>query len=248
MQDGMSAALRNYQSAEGLTDEQMAELLTDKLGRAVSVTGYKVVRGRKNKDAPAEWLESLGITPLEPPTEPPPTDDGPAPGDDEPPDMNTGRERDTRTAPIASPLPFEPATAQMQLTLLYTMAGKGAAIALRSPPVADVWAQHAPQIAAAYIEWARYNPTVAHYIAAITLGGPAGQLVLLHGSLIVTTLIVSGRVNPEQFIPQPPPMGDATDTINEPDQGAPDGDDTGTARAPRAKRRRSGNSAVRGVE
>lgn len=239
----MSADLRSYQQAEGLTDEQMAALLTDKLGRPISVTGYKTVKTRKG--APDEWLEAIGIAPQEP------TDSdhraANAPPPDDAPDMNTGTERPPPTAPVAGVLPFEPATAQMQITLVYTMAGRGAAIALRSPQVADIWAQHAPQIAAAYIEWARYNPRVAHYIGALTLGGPAGQLVLLHGSLLVTTLIVSGRINPEQFIP---PMGQETDTINEPtpDEGATNGDSATDAKPPRKRRARASDTAVRGVE
>jgi hypothetical protein len=239
----MSADIRSYQTAEGLTDEQMAVLLSDKLGRTISVAGFKAVRSRK--DAPAEWLESLGIAPQEPTYRPGDTPDAPP---DDPPDLNTGRQSQTTTAPVAGVLPFEPATAQMQLTLIYTMAGKGAAMALRSPEVADVWASHAPQIAAAYIEWARYSPRVAQYIAAITLGGPAGQIVLLHGSLLITTLIVSGRVRPEQFIP---PMGDATDTINEPTmpdvEGAVDGSESEPAQ-PRKRTRARRDSAVRGVE
>jgi hypothetical protein len=218
----------------------MAALLSEKLGRTISVTGFKAVRSRK--DAPAEWLESLGIAPQEP------TYTADVPPDD-PPDLNAGRQNPPPTAPVAGVLPFEPATAEMQLTLIYTMAGKGAAIALRSPEVADVWAQHAPQIAAAYIEWARYSPRVAQYIAAITLGGPAGQIVLLHGSLLITTLIVSGRVRPDQFIP---PMGDATDTINEPTTTPPDPEPVygsePDAAPPRKRTRARRDSAVRGVE
>lgn len=244
----MSADIRSYQNAEGLSDEQMAALLTDKLGRPISVAGYKTVKSRKG--APDEWLETLGIAPQEPTDADyaAATDSKPRDWDDDSPDMDASapRERKTRESPVAMPLPFEPATAQMQLTLIYTMAGRGAAIALRSPEVAEVWANHAPQIAAAYIEWARYNPRVAHYIAAVTLGGPAGQLVLLHGSLLVTTLIVSGRVKPENFIP---PVGQETDTIDEPpNEGATNGDDDTAAKPPRKRRARASDSAVRGVE
>ena len=243
----MSADIRSYQAAEGLSDEQMAALLTDKLGRTISVAGFKAVRSRKG--APDEWLQVLGIAPLEP-TDSDIRADEPAP---DAPDMNAGGEqREPRGGhpPQPLPLPFEPATAEMQITLIYQMAGRGAAYALKSPPVADVWAQAAPGIAAAYIEWARYNSRVAHYIRAITLGGPAGQLLLMHASLIATTLIVSGQVNPAQFIP---PMGQETDLIGEPPPAdtaneEPNGSEPSDPKPRPRRRSRSGGSPVRGVE
>lgn len=195
----MNADLRNYQTAEGLDDEQMAALLSEKLGRTVGAAGYRIVKGRR--DAPAEWLEALGIAPQEPTYKP----DKDAPPVPSPQDPTGGAPK-----PVGI-LPFEPASARMQIALIYTMAGKGAAIPARRLGTDDalkraerierIWAVHAPQIADAYIEWARENSTVAHYIGMLTLGGPGGKLVILHGSMLVQTLMESGAINQDAFVP-----------------------------------------------
>lgn len=214
----MASDIRNYQTAEGLSDEQMAQLLSERLGRPVSAAGYRVVKGRSNP--PDAWLEALSIVPREPQAEPVSN----ATGDD----GRADNDSHTQTAGMAVPLPFEPASAAMQITLIYTMAGKGIALSirrdgteeaiLRAQRVENLWAVNAPAIAAAYIEWAKENATVAHYIAMLTLGGAGGKILLLHGSLLVQTLIESGSIDPEQMLP-PSMRGrvpQETDTINEP--------------------------------
>lgn len=218
----MSADIRNYQTAEGLDDDAMAALLSSRLGRTVSPAGYRIVKGRR--DAPVEWLEALNIAPSEPVT-PGATDD--APQTHEAPDAN-------KTAPAPGVLPFEPASARMQIALIYTMAGKGAALPQRrhgtpeaiqrANRIENIWAVHAPQIADAYIEWAKESPTVAHYIGMLTLGGPGGKLVMLHGSMLVQTLLETGAINPNAFVPPTLRTPQETDLIRE-----PDGDDEPSA-------------------
>lgn len=228
--------LTTYQAAEGYSDEQMAAMISQKLGRAISAAGYKIVKGRK--DAPPEWLQALSIAPREPSSNghAPPPAETPAGGDE-------GGSRDTVGPPTATGLlPFNPPSAHMQITLAYTMAGKGAAMALRAPPVADVWSAHAPRIADAYIAWAKEDATVARWIGLITLGGPKGDLVQLHASMIISSLIVSGQIKADRFVPPSMREPQETDTIQDDgpigDEFAPD--DTPPAppppRKPRARR------------
>jgi hypothetical protein len=214
----MSADIRNYQTSEGLTDDEMAVLLSSRLGRTVSPAGYRIVKGRR--DAPAEWLEALSIAPSEPaaPGAPSATDKQPEHGA---PDASKG------AVLVPGVLPFEPASAKMQIALIYTMAGKGAALPQRrhgtpealqrAARIESIWALHAPQIADAYIEWAKENATVAHYIGMLTLGGPGGKLIMLHGSMLVQTLLETGAINPNAFVPPTLRTPQETDTIREPD-------------------------------
>lgn len=215
----MQSDIRNFQTAEGYSDEQMAEILSARLGRDISPTGYKIVKGRK--DAPEDWLRALGIAPTEPTNSGASSSQG---ASDAPPPGATA------TAPAGAPthsLPFEPASARMQLVLIYTMAGKGVALPTRRIGTSDAlaranqiettWAMAAPQIADAYIEWARENATVAHYLGMLTLGGAGGKLILLHGSLIVQTLITSGAIKPEQFMPSAFRVPEETDLIADDD-------------------------------
>lgn len=202
--------IARYAYDNGLDDEQMAALMSTRLGRDITVRGYKQMARRKNP--PRKWLEALDIAPSadEGAGQHGREFDGPPIGDDS---ADVPRAR-PEAKPLSPVLPFEPQSAHMTITLLYTAAGKGAALGLRSPQVADVWAQMAPQIASSYIEWARENATVAKIIGTLTLGGAGGQCILLHGTLIVQTLIISGQVRPEQFIP-PPRSADPTDILGD---------------------------------
>lgn len=222
----MSAEIRNYQESEGLDDEQMAALLSERLGRAVSIQGFRIIRGRK--DAPLEWLEALSIAPKDPS----------GGGNDGGNDGDEGT-RKPPPSPVAV-LPFDIPTTKQAIVLIYTTAGKGAAIGMRCPPVAGVWANHAPAIADAYIKWAYENATVARYLGALTFGGMAGQLVIMHATLLIQTLIVSGKFDPGMIVPGAGRTPQETDTIG----GEGNGDDAETPGAPNG----SSPSAVRSVD
>lgn len=222
-------AIGRWQNENDVDDAQLASMLSEKLGRNITPQGVRAWARRRT--APAPWLDALGLTPQDPEHEPPPERD------------NGGG--DPRVPPPIA-LPFEPIAARAQIVMLYTMGGKGAARVLSEPAVETVWTQHAPQIADAYIEWAKTNATVARIIASATLGGPAGQVVLLHGSLLVSTLIVSGRIDTSQFVP--PPLRPTEPEPATDDDEADDGDET-TDEAPagaNGRRRRSGS--VRSVD
>lgn len=214
----MSADIRQWQEAEGRTDEEMAELLSDRLGRVISTKGYRMGKARQNP--PSEWLHALNIAPVEPSGGPQPVTDDDGGGDD-------GLSR----AKTLSPLPFDPAPVRVQIILAYTFAGKGIALAIsrRSPSpshalyvrnqVGAMWEQAAPDIADAYIQWAKEDANVARILQTITLGGPKGVLVTLHVSLFVSTLVLSGAVNPNQFVP--PTMRQPQETDHLADDGSP---------------------------
>lgn len=239
----MQSDIRNYQNAEGLTDEEMARLLSARLDREISTTGYRIVKGRK--DAPEEWLRALNIAPTDEPT-------SGAVSNATTPDAPPRDHAATSSAGAPISLPFEPASARMQITLVYTMAGKGVALPtrrigtpdalVRANRIENAWATAAPSIADAYIEWAKENSTVAHYIGMLTLGGAGGKLMLLHASLLIQTLIESGAVKPEQFLPSAFRTPEETDTISEGEplddfpEPEPAPDDGPRTRRPRAKR------------
>lgn len=193
----MSIELKQYQDSEGLSDEQMAALLTEKLGRNIGVRGYQIIRARK--DAPAAWLEALSIVPHDPTHV---QENNPVRGADEGPrDPGGDRDSQVRRAVSDAMLPFEPQTAHTAIVLIYTMAGRGASAVMGAPQVAEVWTGFAPHIATAYIEWAKENETVARIIAAVTLGGAGGKVVMLHASLAVQTLIVADKLSAQMLIP-----------------------------------------------
>lgn len=192
-----------WQLEHELDDDQMAAFMSERLGRPITPHGVHTIARRKNP--PVLWLETLELAPRDPAHGSGSEDVG-GPGQQASPPSGPKSQ-----PPPAIPLPFEPVSVEEQIRTMYVLAGKGASIVLQSPEVADVWALSAPNIARAYIEWARHSPKVANVLAAMTLGGPAGQLVLMHGSLLASTLIVSGRLPVERFIP--PPQGAANGDV-----------------------------------
>lgn len=177
--------LKQYKDEQKLTNQELADRLTEALGRKISVKGVAQQLGREEASVP--WLNALGISPKEP-------------GNlkNSPPNVNP--------TPISNPLPFEIKTATETISLIYTMAGKGAAMASKTPAVGTLWEQSAPGLAEGWINWAKENPTVAKGIAVLTVGGPGGQVILMNASLIISTLIAIQtekgiQMLPPQFMP-----------------------------------------------
>jgi hypothetical protein len=177
--------LGQYKEKNKLTDEQLAKLLSDKLGRSISVKGVAQQLGRESPSVP--WLNALGISPKEPiGLKDKKVESGVNPAGISPP---------------AIALPFEIHTAEKTIEMIYAMAGKGAAMASRTPEVAVAWEQSAPSLAAGWIEWAKENRTVANGIAMLTVGGPGGQVILMNASLLITTLMLVQRQRGIQLVP-----------------------------------------------
>jgi hypothetical protein len=201
-------ALKEYKDREKLTNQELADRLTETLGRKISVKGVAQQLGRTEASIP--WLNALGISPKEP-------------GNlkNSPPDVNSPLSN------LATPLPFEIKTATQTIEMVYTMAGKGAAMASKTPAVGTLWEQSAPGLAAGWIEWAKENKTVANGIAMLTIGGPGGQVILMNASLIISTLIAiqqqkGMQIIPPQFIPPHEDPGMDDDKIRENTEAAVD--------------------------
>lgn len=179
--------LVEYKEKKRLTNEELLKELKDKLGRPISMAGLEMMMQRK--EPPLPWLNALGISPKEPGG----LKDGPSEKPkNSPPDVN----------PTTISLPFEPVSAKATIELIYTMAGKGAAMASRTEEVARAWEINAPSLADAWINWAAENRAVANGIAMLTVGGPGGQVILMNASLIITTLMLVQQKRNINIIPE----------------------------------------------
>ena len=191
--------LAKYMKENNLDNETMAEIMKEKMGRNISAKGVEQML--KRKEAPIPWLNALGISPNEPSglkDEPPPRIPGVnAPLGSQP---SSGR---TQIAEAIN-LPFEVSSARTTIELIYQMAGKGVAMGSRIPELEIAWSNAAPSIADAWIEWAKTNKTVANGIALLTVGGPGGQVILAHATLIITTLMTISQHRNPGVIPPPP--------------------------------------------
>ena len=177
--------LKQYKEEQKLTNQELADRLTEALGRKISVKGVAQQLGREEASVP--WLNALGISPKEP-------------------GNLKNSSSDVKPTDISNPLPFEIKTATETIELIYSMAGKGAAMASKTPEVGTLWEASSPGLAEAWINWAKENRTVANGIAMLTIGGPGGQVVLMNASLIISTLIAIQQARgiqmlPQQFIP-----------------------------------------------
>lgn len=181
--------LLKYMSDKKMDSEAMAAELSEKMGRTISKNGVEMMA--KRKEAPIPWLNALGISPKEPGAES---------------EKNKKVDGDVNPTENLSPLPFEIVSARATIEMIYTMVGRGAAMGVRTPAIADAWKDNAPSLAEAWINWARENRTVANGIAMLTVGGPGGQVILLNASLLITTLMLyqqerGKQIIPPQFIP-----------------------------------------------
>lgn len=172
--------LKQYKDDQHLTNQELADRLTEALGRKISVKGVAQQLGREEASIP--WLNALGISPKEP-------------------GNLKNSPTDAKPAGISSPLPFEIRTATQTIEMIYTMAGKGAGMASKTPEVGTLWESSAPGLAEAWINWAKENRTVANGIAMLTIGGPGGQVILMNASLIISTLIAIQTSKGIQMIP-----------------------------------------------
>ena len=172
-------SLKKYANEKNLTAQDIATELKEKLGRPISATGVEMMMNRQ--EAPIPWLTALGLNGAKP-KEPSGLKD----------EKTKKSSEDVKSpgAAVDIHLPFEPVSARATIELIYTMAGKGAAMASKTPPVGDAWHNAAPQLAEGWIEWAKENRTVANGIALLTVGGPGGQVILMNASLLITTLML----------------------------------------------------------
>lgn len=185
--------IADYMADNGLSDESMAELLTIKLGREdrpVKAHGVLAIRNRKDENVPKSWLDALDIELPEFIKESPLAD-----GDEQPPlGGASGTGSSPPSLPVPVDLPFDGLEARKRIELVYVGVGKGVAAAMRDKRIEIIFAQHAPKLADKWIAAARQNARVAQVITYVTAGGATGDLVIAHVMLVVSLLMISGKV------------------------------------------------------
>ena len=214
------AVLADYQLERGLSDEDVAGILNERLesrrkkGREpITAGGVRLMRSRKDENVPQAWLDALEIERPEFIKESLSSGGGdePAPaaaaGAGQGAPGVAGGPFSSLPAPVE--LPFDGLSARKRIILLYTgvgqglerfqparfaVNGEGERVRLPAPPYARVFAQHAPKLADAWIEAARQSSQVARIVTLVTTGGAVGELVVAHVSLVFSCLIVSGKV------------------------------------------------------
>jgi len=185
-------SIRQYMKDHDLDDEGMAKIITEKLGRSIGASGVRSIKSRK--EAPTAWLNALEISPKEPAGLKGGRRVSGVPG------SSSTVVESGNIEPISN-LPFEIHSARVTIEMIYQMAGKGAAMASRTPTVANLWEESAPGLANAWLEWAKESPTVANGIAMLTVGGPGGQVILMNASLVIGTLMAIQQQKGLSLIP-----------------------------------------------
>lgn len=233
--------LSDFMLERGLSDEDLASLLTEKLDRhdrPITAHGVRAMRARQDKFLAKSWREALDLPEYIAAAEPAADPDeqtiqqAPAPGVSPPPPSGL-------PAPVA--LPFDGLAAKERIEMAYVGIGIGAARAMRNPSVELVFRQHAPGLAEKWIAAARQNARVAQLVTYVTAGGATGDLILSHVMLAVSLLVISGKVpiggipglGPDVVVPKDDGRRPAREPEPQPEEGA-DGDGSEAAGAVRA--------------
>jgi len=191
--------LADYQLEHGLSDEQLADILNERVKRRrdqkpISAAGVENMRYKKDENVPPKWLEALDIEPpqrefiresssLRDEVPSPAIGEGDARG-------GTG----TASLPVLLELPFDGLEAKKRIELVYVGVGRGVASAMHNPQIAVIFSQHAPKLAEKWIAAARQNARIAQVVTYVTAGGAVGDLIIAHITLVLSLLIVSGKV------------------------------------------------------
>lgn len=190
-------ALQDYvERTHGGDYDAAAVTLSALTGKKIGAAGVRLWSQRAKP--PKAWAEALGLSAERQPTVGARddvhayADATPLPGDDEahrqderPPEAPPG-------APLAAPTVGRD-FARKRISAGYEMVGAGIASAVENPGVGKVWDDHSLQIADAWIAAAETNEFARKVVAFFTAGGPMGEVVVLHLSLIAGTLYVLGQ-------------------------------------------------------
>lgn len=211
------STLAAFQSEAGLSDEGLASLISDRTERVVPPERLRRWKAGRT-ETPKYVREALGLPEPEPESadelnyrlgDEPPTEPGSgrvAGADGDRPSREPGRALE----PVVPA--FDELAVRTVLVTAYEMVGKGAQYAARpgpdgtKPDYVAAFDAHAERCADAWIALAKHDAKVARVLVSLTAGGPWGNVILIHGSLIATLLVVSGKVKvPEGSIPMAPP-------------------------------------------
>lgn len=186
-------ALGRYREENGLTWDDIAQDLTEKLGKPVQGHGVRM-RGGKGK-VPPLWADALNLEP-ERDEEPlmddqPPTSQGATVRDEgDPPQAPEGAPR----RPSPSPAPSgDYSIVRERIGKAYAAIGAGAAMVAHNNGYAAVADLYKDDIANAWVAAARENKNVARIVSFMESGGPVGELVVAHVILVLGFVYVSGR-------------------------------------------------------
>lgn len=224
--------LSDYMLEHGLSDESMAEVLSEKLGRQITPHGVLAQRNRKDKNLSKSWLEALEIERPEFIRESEVEEDlggSPAQAGE-----HTGAGDDAaRTSLAPVELPFDGLEAKTRIKLIYELIGKGVSRGMKDPRYEMVFRQHAPVLADKWIAAAKQNRQVATIVTYITAGGATGDLVIAHLTLVMSMLIISGKVPIGGIRNLGPDVVDttATERQQESSENGAGPEDAGTVRA-----------------
>ena len=223
--------LRAFEQEAGLSDEGLAVLLEQRTDRDIPLGRVQNwLSGKRPMPqyvlAALDELDGAGGVAAEHDGQTvlgEPQDDayGPSPfreGDEPPAEPAAGERLSGARRPGSALAPvvpeFDVKTVREVLVTAYTMIGKGAQYAARpgddgvKPDYVAVFDAHAERCADAWIDLAKRDAKVARVLTTLTAGGAWGQVILIHGSLVASLLVVSGKVRlPDGGVPMAPSPG-----------------------------------------
>lgn len=178
-----------WQQAQGLSDEGMAALLSEKTGREVTVETLAEVR---NKGGLRRYHKVLGIDAESQQFRA--GDDGAAP---EPGESNP-REKPFRPEPVDE---LDWRSAEEAITAAYVAIGQGVSMIRKRPEIAEVFKAGAPILARDWVALGKVDPRVRSVITKVTVAGPMGALAMDHLVLIGKLLTLERNVISAANIP-----------------------------------------------
>jgi hypothetical protein len=190
-------AIGEWQAEHDLDDEAMADLMSERLGKAVSLKTYRTAKYRSNDRIPKSYLRALSIQESDGFTGP----DSDAPGlrdDDLPPGSPPAPEPQKTGGEIIS---LDWASTRSALIMIYGSIGVGVSHLLSDPVYAKVLQKAAPMLADDWLALAKVHPATAAFLRKLTLGGPGGKLLADHVTVVYALVI--RRTDDGYVIPKP---------------------------------------------
>jgi hypothetical protein len=182
----------DYLHAKKINAEELAAVLSERLNR--SITAAAVI-AQGDKPMRKAWRDALGV------------EDVPEPVAEEIIEEVTGEKPKRKSAKAPTPVgDFNPFLAEQRVAAIYAMAGKGVSMATREPRYEQAFRSHADQCGKAWVSLAAHDKHVATILTALTAGGPWGEVIWIHASLVFSLVVISGKVNLDGIgiVPGPP--------------------------------------------
>ena len=184
MSSNGASTVGEYLDARGLSADDLAGFLSSALGREITPRGVTV---RKGRAMPKNWAAALDGTSQ------PEAEGAPSPADG--PDARTVEQppKAPPDAPRASSPVELAAFAEKRIAAVYGLVGAGVGNAVGNPGVEKVWDDHSGEIAKAWLAAAETSPFARRVVDVFTAGGPMGEVVMLHITMLAGTLYVVGQ-------------------------------------------------------